>query len=79
MERARRSVDQNERTRLYAELQGLFAEEVPSLPLYYPTYDFAVSSKIKGVKPGVMAEPADRFRNVVEWYARTRREVVARR
>jgi peptide/nickel transport system substrate-binding protein len=79
MERARRSVDQNERTRFYAELQGLFAEEVPSLPLYYPTYDFAVSSKIKGVKPGVMAEPADRFRNVVEWYARTRREVVARR
>ena len=79
MERARRSVDQNERTRFYAEFQGLFAEEVPSLPLYYPTYDFAVSSKIKGVKPGVMAEPADRFRNVVEWYARTRREVVARR
>jgi peptide/nickel transport system substrate-binding protein len=78
MERARRAVDQNERTRQYAEFQSLFAEEVPSLPLYYPTYDFAVSGKIKGVKPGVIATPADRFRNVVDWYARTKREVVSR-
>jgi peptide/nickel transport system substrate-binding protein len=79
MERARRAVDQGERTRYYAEFQSLFGEEVPSLPLYYPTYDFAVSRKIKGVLPGVMASPADRFRNVVDWYALTRREVVARR
>jgi peptide/nickel transport system substrate-binding protein len=79
MERARRAVDQNERARYYGELQSLFAEEVPSLPLYYPTYDFAVSSKIKGVRPGLISTPADRFRNVVDWYARTRREVVARR
>jgi peptide/nickel transport system substrate-binding protein len=79
MERARRAVDQGERTRYYAEFQSLFGEEVPSLPLYYPTYDFAVSRKIKGVVPGVMASPADRFRNVVDWYALTRREVVARR
>ncbi len=79
MERARRSVDQGERTRYYHEFQAIFAEDLPSLPLYYPTYDFAISSKIKGVRPGVMAAPADRFRNVVEWYAKTRREVVARR
>ena len=78
MERGRRAVDQNERTRQYAEFQAVFAEEVPSLPLYYPTYDFAISGKIKGVKPGVLATPADRFRNVVDWYARTRREVVSR-
>lgn len=79
LEKARRSTDRAERTKQYQEFQTLFAEELPSLPLYYPTYDFAISAKIKGVKPGVMANPADRFRNVVEWYAKTRREVVGRR
>ncbi len=79
LERGRRAVDQAERGRYYADFQALFAEDLPSLPLYYPTYDFAISRKIRGVKPGVMATPADRFRNVVEWYAKTRREVVRRR
>jgi peptide/nickel transport system substrate-binding protein len=79
LERGRRTTDRAERTRLYQEFQSVFAEELPSLPLFFPTYDFAVSSKIKGVKPGVVATPADRFRNVVEWYAKTRREVVGRR
>jgi peptide/nickel transport system substrate-binding protein len=79
LERGRRSTDLAERTKLYQDFQDAFADDLPSLPLYYPTYDFAVSTKIKGVKPGVIASPADRFRNVVEWYAKTRREVVGRR
>jgi peptide/nickel transport system substrate-binding protein len=79
LEKGRRTTDPAERTKLYGEFQTVFAEELPSLPLFFPTYDFAISSKIKGVKPGVVATPADRFRNVVEWYAKTRREVVGRR
>ena len=79
LERGRRATDRNERAALYKEFQNVFAEELPSLPLFFPTYDFAISGKIKGVKPGVVATPADRFRNVVEWYAKTRREVVGRR
>ena len=79
LERGRRATDRNERAALYKEFQSVFAEELPSLPLFFPTYDFAISGKIKGVKPGVVATPADRFRNVVEWYAKTRREVVGRR
>ncbi|MGH2350949.1 MAG: peptide ABC transporter substrate-binding protein, partial [Chloroflexota bacterium] len=79
LEKGRRTTDRDERTRLYQEFQSVFAEELPSLPLFYPTYDFAVSRKIKGIKPGVIANPADRFRNVAEWYAKTKREVVARR
>lgn len=79
LERGRRATDRNERATLYKEFQSVFAEELPSLPLFFPTYDFAISGKIKGVKPGVVATPADRFRNVVEWYAKTRREVVGRR
>lgn len=79
LEKGRRTTDHAERTKLYHEFQSVFADEVPSLPLYVPTYEFAISAKIKGVKPGVVAGPADRFRNVVEWHAKTRREVVGRR
>ena len=79
LERGRRTTDRAERTRLYQEFQNVFADELPSLPLYSPTYEFAISSKIKGVSPGVIATPPDRFRNVLEWYAKTKREVVGRR
>lgn len=79
LDRARRTTDQQERAKLYADFQRLFAEEVPSLPLYYPTYLYAISKKIRGVQPGVVANPADRFRDVVQWYAKTKREVVGRR
>jgi peptide/nickel transport system substrate-binding protein len=79
LEKGRQSTDQAERVKLYREFQNIFAEELPGLPLYYPTYDFAMNSKVKGVKVGVTASPADRFRNVVEWYVKTRREVVGRR
>jgi peptide/nickel transport system substrate-binding protein len=79
LERGRRTTDRAERTKLYHEFQQVFTDELPSLPLYSPTYEFALSAKIKGVKPGIVASPADRFRNVVEWHAKTRREVVGRR
>jgi peptide/nickel transport system substrate-binding protein len=79
LEKGRRTTNREERAKLYQEFQSVFAEELPSLPLFFPTYDFAISTKIKGVKPGVVANPADRFRNVVEWYAKTRREVVGRK
>jgi peptide/nickel transport system substrate-binding protein len=78
MERARKAVDQNDRQRYYADFQSLFADELPSLPLYYPTYDFAISGNIRGVQTGVVADPSDRFRDIGQWYAKTRREVVAR-
>ncbi len=79
LERGRRITDRAERAKLYQEFQGVFAEELPGLPLFFPTYDFAISAKIRGVKAGVIASPADRFRNVSEWYAKTRREVVGRK
>jgi peptide/nickel transport system substrate-binding protein len=79
LEKGRRTTDREERTALYKEFQSVFADDLPSLPLYYPYYEFAVSAKVHGVKPGVVANPADRFRNVVEWYAKTRREVTGRR
>jgi peptide/nickel transport system substrate-binding protein len=79
LERGRRATDRAERVRAYADFQATFADDIPAIPLYLPTYEYAISTKIRGVKTGVVANPPDRFRNVSEWYAKTRREVSARR
>ena len=79
LERGRRSLDRIERLKAYAEFQAIFAEEVPALPLYLPTYEYAISTKIRGVRTGIVANPPDRFRNVTDWFAKTRREIATRR
>ena len=77
LEEARQSVDQDERARLYRDFQDLFSQEVPSLLLYYPVYNYAVDEMVKGVQLSPMTEPSDRFRTVAQWYIKTRRMMVS--
>ncbi len=72
LERARQTLSQDERKRLYHEFQSIFAEDVPAIPLYYPVYNFLVSREVKGVSLGVLNDPSDRFRSISQWYMRTR-------
>jgi len=46
----------------------LFMRELPSLPLFYPVYTYAITDDIKGVNMGPIFEPGDRFNNVHSWY-----------
>ena len=73
LEQGRQVTDETERRTLYSEFQALFAEEVPSLLLYYPTYTYVVDNAVKGVRLGILFEPSSRFSNVTEWYIETRR------
>lgn len=68
LEQARISVDMAERERLYKNFQVLFMRDLPSLPLFYPVYTYAITSDIKGINFGPIFESADRFNNVQEWY-----------
>jgi len=68
LEQARMTVDQGERERLYRNFQVLFMRELPSLPLFYPVYTYAVTDDINGVNLGPIFEPGDRFNNVHTWY-----------
>jgi peptide/nickel transport system substrate-binding protein len=77
LEEGRQSTDQTRRAQLYRDFQDLFAEEVPSLLLYYPVYNYAVDDMVKGVQLSPMMDPSDRFRTVAEWYIKTRRVVVS--
>jgi peptide/nickel transport system substrate-binding protein len=77
LEQARQNTDQSERARLYRDFQDLYADEVPSLVLYYPVYNYAVDEMVNGVQLSPMMDPSDRFRTASQWYIKTRRMMVS--
>lgn len=73
LETARRTQDQGKRTELYRKFQEMFADRLPALLLYYPVYTYGVDSRVQGVQVAPMLDASDRFRNVAEWYLKTKR------
>jgi len=76
IEQARAIPDQQTRTQLYYTFQDIFAEEVPSLLIYYPIYTYAVDLKVQGVQLSPLLVSSDRFRNIDHWYVETQQIVV---
>jgi len=77
MEDGRFTTDPEQRTELYHSFQQLFAEEVPSLLLYYPIYSYAVDDQVQGVQLSPLLYSSDRFRNITAWYVETQEIVVS--
>lgn len=75
LEEARISTDYAERARLYRNFQVIFAEEMPSLPLYYPVYTYAVDRSLLGVQMGPVFDSSDRFSTILNWHLATRRQL----
>jgi peptide/nickel transport system substrate-binding protein len=76
MEEARLTVDPEQRAELYANFQQIFAEEIPSLLIYYPIYAYAVDVKVRDVQLSPLLHTSDRFRNIQDWYIQTEEVVV---
>ena len=72
LSQARQTSDLEQRKALYREFQQIFAEEVPSILLFYPVYNYFVDKEVKGVDLGVIFEPASRFANVHQWYVKAK-------
>lgn len=70
---ARSTDDRKRRFELYQHFQYLFAEEVPSLLLYQPVYNYAVDARVRDVQIGPMHDSSDRFRTITRWHVATRR------
>ena len=68
LEDGRASLDLPTRAKAYADLQELFAEEVPAVYLYSPTYSVAISTRIHGLQLDPALEPDERFAHVDQWY-----------
>ena len=73
LEAARRESDPAKRAELYKQFQELFADRVPALLLYYPVYAYGVDNRVRGIQLAPMVNASDRFRNVAQWYVKTKR------
>jgi peptide/nickel transport system substrate-binding protein len=73
LQKARSITNETERQTLYSRFQQIFAEEVPSLLLYYPVYTYGVSERVQNVQIGPLNRPAERFVSFADWYIVTRR------
>ncbi|HHW89193.1 MAG TPA: peptide ABC transporter substrate-binding protein [Chloroflexi bacterium] len=73
MEAARQITDEAERKTLYAQFQTIFADELPSLPLFHPLYTYGVSTRVKHVQIGTLNVPSERFVGFADWYINARR------
>jgi len=73
LENARTQTDFTTRARYYRNFQVIFAKELPSLPLYYPVYTYAVDAQVQGVQVAPLYDTSDRLAFINEWYLVTRR------
>lgn len=73
LSQARQTSDLEQRKALYREFQQIFAEEVPSILLFYPVYNYFIDKEVKGVSLGVLFESPSRFANVHQWYVKAKR------
>lgn len=77
LQNARNTLDQNERKQMYVDFQQTFAEEVPSLMLLSPRYNFAVRNTVRGVTvPAVLPTIESRLSEVGKWYIKTKKNVL---
>jgi peptide/nickel transport system substrate-binding protein len=75
LEAARKTNDPTKRAELYRRFQELFADRVPALLLYHPVYMYGIDARVRGVQLAPMLVPSDRFRNIAQWYLKTKRVV----
>lgn len=76
LEQARITTDVTVRAQLYRAFQARFADQTPALLLYYPVYNYAVDTKVGGVRVGFLNLPGDRFNTLAQWYLLTRHTIV---
>lgn len=77
LEEARTTKDVGERARLYRNFQVIFSEELPSLPLYYPVYNYGVDRVIQGIRMGPLLDGSDRFATISDWFLSARVPTIA--
>ena len=70
---ARTSLDPQKRQEMYEKFQNILLEDAPAIFLYSPSYLYFVSSEIKGIEPGLIADPSKRFAGIEDWYVKTKR------
>ncbi len=72
LEQARQTLDRNARFEYYRRLQQIIREDLPCIPLYYPTHQYVLSSRVRNVQVGPIVHLSDRLRTLSQWTVNTR-------
>ena len=75
IEAARTITNTGRRNDFYYEFQEIFAQEVPALILFHPTYTYGIDKDIFNVQLGPLSQASDRFRTIADWYTLTQRVI----
>ncbi len=69
----RTETDKEVREKILKELHDILVQDIPSILLFNPDYIVFFSERIKGISPGVIFNPSQRFYNIENWYIKTKR------
>jgi ABC-type transport system substrate-binding protein len=75
LEEARKAINAEEMIDNYIKFQEILHEDFPVIFLYFPTYTYVQSKKIKGFNFNNILNPADRFNDISSWYIKTKRKI----
>jgi peptide/nickel transport system substrate-binding protein len=73
LEDVRKSLDPQERSEKLSAFQDILIEDSPAVFLYCPDYIYFVSKEIHNVDGKKIIDPSQRFLNIENWYAKTKR------
>ncbi|OQX71255.1 hypothetical protein B6D52_02090 [Candidatus Parcubacteria bacterium 4484_255] len=74
LEKAYYLKDTDMKKKYYDEFQEIIAANIPAIFLYNATYGYFINEKIKGISISQIDHPKDRFRNIENWYIKTKRQ-----
>jgi len=75
LEKAYYLKDTDMKKKYYDEFQEIIAANIPAIFLYNATYGYFINEKIKGINISQIDHPKDRFRNIENWYIKTKRRI----
>ncbi len=73
LEDIRREMDKEKRNEKLESFQEMITNDTPAIFLYNPDYLYFLNSKIKGLQPGKLINPSDRFSQIENWHIKTKR------
>lgn len=74
LEEGRSTTDSAQRAKAYRAFQKNLLQSTPSIFLYSPTYNYVVSTKLRGIADKKqIVYPSDRFIDISSWYSKSRR------
>ncbi len=73
LEEGRTTINSETRAEKYLAFQQKLAESYVAIFLYSPYYNYTADKEIKGLNPGIITNPAERFSTIENWYIKTKR------